>query len=96
MNTPNFQYPFILELDASAYGLGAVLAQAYEGKKFVIAYASRILSPTERNYSSTEREALAIVRANCISFVDSVFCRQILRRQNFVDRHFVDRHFVDS
>ncbi|CAF3416709.1 unnamed protein product [Rotaria socialis] len=63
MNTPNFQHPFILEVDACAYGLGAVLAQEYNGEKFVIAYASRTLSSAERNYSSTEREALGIVWA---------------------------------
>ncbi|CAF4321671.1 unnamed protein product [Rotaria sp. Silwood2] len=63
MKTPNFNEPFILELDACEYGLGAVLAQEYDKKKFVIAYASRTLSPTERNYSATEREALAIVWA---------------------------------
>ena len=63
MSTPNFKEPFILELDACEYGLGAVLAQEYDKKKFVIAYASRTLSPPERNYSATEREALAIVWA---------------------------------
>ena len=63
MNTPNFQYPFTLELDACAYGIGAVLAQEYDGKKFVVSYASRTLSSAERNYGATEREALAIVWA---------------------------------
>jgi hypothetical protein len=63
MSTPNFNEPFILELDACEYGLGAVLAQEYDKRKFVIAYASRTLSPPERNYSATEREALAIVWA---------------------------------
>lgn len=63
MSTPNFNEPFILELDACEYGLGAVLAQEYNKKKYVIAYASRTLSSSERNYGATEREALAIVWA---------------------------------
>ena len=60
MNTPNFEQPFILELDACEYGLGAILTQEYDGKKYVIAYASRTLSTAERRYAATEREALAI------------------------------------
>lgn len=63
MNTPNFNQTFILELDACEYGLGAVLIQEYDNKKYVIAYASRTLSNTERKYAATEREALAIVWA---------------------------------
>lgn len=63
MNTPNFNQPFILEIDACEYGLGAVLIQEYEEKKYVIAYASRTLSTAERKYGATEREALAIVWA---------------------------------
>jgi transposase InsO family protein len=63
MNTPNFEKPFILELDACEYGLGAVLTQEYDENKYVIAYGSRTLSTAERNYGATEREALAIVWA---------------------------------
>ena len=63
MNTPNFEQPFILEIDACEYGLGAILTQEYDEKKYVIAYASRTLSTAERKYGATEREALAIVWA---------------------------------
>jgi hypothetical protein len=63
MNTPKFDQPFILELDACDYGLGAVLTQEYDGNKYVIAYASRTLSATERKYGATEKEGLAIVWA---------------------------------
>ncbi|KAM4604665.1 protein FAM78B-like [Polymixia lowei] len=55
--------PKRLYTDASFEGLGAVLAQVQDGTERVIAYASRSLSPTERNdqnYSSFKLELLAL------------------------------------
>ncbi|CAM4965247.1 unnamed protein product [Rotaria socialis] len=63
MHSPNFSFPFILELDACEYGIGCILTQEYNDRKHVISYASRTLCAAERNYSSVEREALAIVWA---------------------------------
>lgn len=59
----DFQRPFVLEIDASHAGLGAVLSQEHGGKLRPIAYASRALRPTERNmqnYSSMKLEFLAL------------------------------------
>ena len=60
---PNFNAPFYLACDASNVGVGAVLLQKHEKKLMPVSFASRVLSPTERNYSVTERELLAIVWA---------------------------------
>ncbi|XP_028298451.1 uncharacterized protein LOC114460741 [Gouania willdenowi] len=69
----NFSLPFILEIDASFDGLGAVLSQEHEGKVRPIAYASRGLRPTERNmsnYSSMKLEFLALKWAMTEKFRD--------------------------
>jgi predicted aspartyl protease len=61
---PNFNAPFILSTDASQFGIGAVLSQKDEHEReHPIHYASRSLNTAERNYSTIERELLAIVYA---------------------------------
>ena len=55
---------FLLETDASGVGLGAVLSQQQsDGRYHPIAYASRSLQPSEKNYAISELETLAIVWA---------------------------------
>ena len=61
---PNFSKPFVLHTDASKFALGAVLEQDDDkGKPHPIVYASRTLNNAEQRYSTTEREALAVVWA---------------------------------
>lgn len=59
----DFGKPFVLEIDASHVGLGAVLSQEQEGRRRPIAFASRGLRRSERNmsnYSSRKLELLAL------------------------------------
>lgn len=61
LTCPDFEKPFTLQTDAAETGLGVALTQNIEGTDRIIAYASRTLTPAEKNYSTTEKECLAIV-----------------------------------
>ncbi|KAM2650261.1 hypothetical protein EV1_014278 [Malus domestica] len=60
---PDWSLPFELMCDASDYAIGAVLGQRRNKQPHVIHYASRTLNDAQLNYSTTEKELLAIVFA---------------------------------
>ncbi|RVW44217.1 Retrovirus-related Pol polyprotein from transposon 17.6 [Vitis vinifera] len=47
----------------SDFAIGAVLSQREDGKPYVIYYASKTLNEAQRNYTTTEKELLAVVFA---------------------------------
>ncbi|XP_054807358.1 uncharacterized protein LOC129309679 [Prosopis cineraria] len=90
---PNWDLPFELLCDASNYALGAVLSQKVDKKSHVIAYASRTLDAAQANYTTTEKELLAIVfaldkfrsyllNAKVVVFSDHAALKYLLRKPN--------------
>ncbi|KAL4323802.1 hypothetical protein GQ457_11G023210 [Hibiscus cannabinus] len=63
VHSPDWSLPFELMCDASDFAVGAVLGQR-EGKVFhVVYYASKTLNDAQLNYTTTEKELLAVVFA---------------------------------
>ncbi len=62
---PDPQLPFVVEVDASTTGVGAVLSQHHREppRLHPCAFFSKKLSPAERNYDIRNRELLAIKQA---------------------------------
>ena len=58
---PKEDLPYIVDTDASDYGIGGVLSQCIEGTEHVIAYYSKSLNPVQQKYCTTRRELLAVV-----------------------------------
>jgi len=59
--TPTTEGDFVLDVDASMYGAGAILHQYQEGVLRVIGYASRQFNSAERAYCTTRQELAAVV-----------------------------------
>uniref|UniRef100_A0A2N9FRP3 Integrase catalytic domain-containing protein n=1 Tax=Fagus sylvatica TaxID=28930 RepID=A0A2N9FRP3_FAGSY len=60
MQAPDWSLPFEIMCDASDYAVGAVLGQRKDKKPHVIYYASRTLNSAQMNYTTTEKELLAV------------------------------------
>ena len=63
VRAPNWQLPFEVMCDASDLAIEAVLGQREGGKHYVAYYASKTLNEAQRNYTTTEKELLAVVYA---------------------------------
>jgi hypothetical protein len=61
---PDLEQPFEMEVDASAYAVGAILFQRDpQGCKRDVGYYSKALNPVERNYDICDQEFLAVIKA---------------------------------
>ena len=64
LRLPEWDRPFTLHVDWSKVAIGSYLSQIdEEGVEHPIAFASRLLTPTEQRYGSCEGECLALVWA---------------------------------
>ncbi|WJZ91037.1 hypothetical protein VitviT2T_010147 [Vitis vinifera] len=63
VRAPNWQLPFEVMCDASDFAIGVVLGQREYGKPYAIYYASKTLNKAQRNYTTIEKELLAVVFA---------------------------------
>ena len=90
---PDWSLPFELMCDASDFAVGAVLGQRNERKPHVLHYASKTLNEAQVNYTTTEKELLAIVFAldkfrsylvgsKVIVFTDHAAIKYLLTKQD--------------
>ena len=79
--------------DASDFSIGVGLGQREDGKPYVVYHASKTLSETQRNYSTTEKELLAVVYASdkfsaylvgsfIVIFIDHSALKYLLTKQD--------------
>ncbi|KAH7857345.1 hypothetical protein Vadar_011565 [Vaccinium darrowii] len=90
---PDWSLPFELMCDASDYAVGAILGQRRGKEPFVVYYASKTLNEAQMNYTTTEKELLAVVFAiekfhsylvgsQITVYTDHVALRHLLTKQD--------------
>ena len=63
LRQPDLNWPFYLQVDASAYATGAILTQTNDWHKHLaVGFFSKTLSETEHNYNIHDRELLTVFR----------------------------------
>ena len=93
MRAPDWHLPFEVMSDASDLAVGAVLGQRVEGKPYVVYYARKTLNDAQRNYTTTEKELLAVAYAldkfrsyligsDIVIFTDHLALKYLLTKQN--------------
>ena len=60
---PDPAKPYVLDCDASAEDVGAVLSQLKDGQERVVSYYSHKFTAPERNYCVTRKELLAVIKS---------------------------------
>ena len=89
----DWKLPFEVMCDASYLTIGAVLEHREEGKPYVVYYASKTLNKAQRNYTTIEKELLAVVYAldkfcaylvgsGIVIFTDHLALKYLLTKQN--------------
>ena len=93
VRAPNWQLPFEVMCDASDLTIGAVLGQRKDGKPHVVYYVSKTLNEAQRNYTTIEKELLAVVYAldkfraylvgsDIVIFMDHSALKYLLAKKN--------------
>ena len=85
---------YVLDTDASNFGLGGVLSQIQDNVECVIAYYSRALRPSQRKYCTTKSEMLAAV-SMCIQFRSYLRCAKFTLRTDHRSLVWL-HHFKDT
>ena len=89
---PDWELPFEIMCDASDFAVGAVLGQRKGKDLHVIYYASKTLDDAQANYTTTEKELLAVVYAfdkfrqylvgsHCVVYTDHAAIRYLLSKK---------------
>ena len=93
VRAPNWKLPSEVMFDASDLAIGAILGQREEGKPYVVYCASKTLNEAQRNYTTIEKELLAVVyaldkfraylvRSDIIIFTDHSALKYLLTKKN--------------